>query len=442
MGGRTEESVAMSHQSQLKQPPSEVINMNDYRPEPKTPPKPPSTSNWNPQQLKPPPAFYPLEKSTRVVEGATPAEIAKRISDCLRTLSVHAQYNDEAATANLLTDENVELHLCLWQTPPDYQPQGVLVELQRRKGDSIAFHRYSRSILDAAVVDSDYTPVDDFSAAKYKKVERMLSIEMNHRDLKEQENAIIAIEIAHSLLKKDRLDATQLGLESLCLLTDPRKTGHITAVLAAHVVLLGSIQGISIEELGETPSDVMLDESPFREIREHILNLIQFNRIVDSDVPADEVEESIDEEHQKVLHNLALAVMANSLDVIEQSDRFDEIDEDEPEDTKPRARLRTTSSNEVAEEFLNQASEHSQRDILKTLISELGKADSKPHNATLSAKCIGSLLRASEEARKRAKELGAKQVVQTALDVGVRTHLKLETECKKVVTILQKPQED
>ncbi|GAX14141.1 hypothetical protein FisN_8Hh020 [Fistulifera solaris] len=440
MGGARNDVTLIEH-AQLKSPPSEVIDMDDYRPA-KLPPKPASTSNWNPQQLRPPPAFYPLEKSTRVIEGATATEIAKRISDCLRTLSVHAQYNDEAATANLLTDENVELHLCLWQTPAEYHPQGIMVELQRRKGDSIAFHRYSRSILDAAVMDSDYTPLDDFSAAKYKKVERMLSIEMNNRDLKEQENAIIAIEIAHSLLKKDRLDATLLGLESLCLLTDPRKTGHVTAVLAAHVVLLGSIQGISIEELGETPSDVMLDESPFQEIREHILNLVQFNKIVDMEEAADEVEESIDEEHHKVLHNLALAVLANSLDVIEQSDRFNDMDDNEPEDTKPRARLRTTSSNEVAEEFLHQAGEHSQRDILKTLVAELGKAEAKPHNATLSAKCIGSLLRASEEARKRAQELGAKQVVQTALDVGVRTHLKLETECKKVATILQRPQQD
>jgi hypothetical protein len=72
------------------------------------------------------------------------------------------------------------------------------------------------------------------------------------------------------------------------------------------------------------------------------------------------------------------------------------------------------------------------------LISELGKASHKPHNAVLSAKCIGSLCRASDEAKKRAKELGAKQVVSTALDVGVRTHLKLEKECVKVATVLER----
>jgi len=75
-------------------------------------------------------------------------------------------------------------------------------------------------------------------------------------------------------------------------------------------------------------------------------------------------------------------------------------------------------------------------EIMKTLISELGKAGMKPHNACLSAKCIGSLCKASDKPRKRAKELGAKNVVQTALEIGTRTHLKLERECNKVMSSL------
>jgi len=38
--------------------------------------------------------------------------------------------------------------------------------------------------------------------------------------------------------------------------------------------------------------------------------------------------------------------------------------------------------------------------------------------------------------KNRAKELGAKNVISVALDVGVRTHLKLETECENVVKAL------
>jgi hypothetical protein len=90
----------------------------------------------------------------------------------------------------------------------------------------------------------------------------------------------------------------------------------------------------------------------------------------------------------------------------------------------------------MANAFIQDAQNVTQKDILSTLISELGKATMKPHNACLSAKCLRSLLGASKDARLRAKELGAKQVVSTALDVGVRTHAKLETECKKVEKVL------
>lgn len=392
-------------------------------------------SNWVPTKLRPVPAFYPLEKSSRLVEDESPAAIASRLSDCLRTLSVQALYDND--TASLLTAENVEMHLSLWNTPAYRSTPGVVVELQRRKGDSIAFHRYSRFILDAAVGDVAQTGEVNDDIMYSKKVQRLLSLEMGkNQDLLEHENAVIAIEIAHGLLMKDRMDARQLGLESLCLLTDPRKTGVITAVLTAHVVLLGSTRGVEIPGM-EKEVDIVVDEVPFQEIRETVLGLVQFSRIGE-DEHDDHIEAASPEaEHMTLLHNLALAVLANALDVIENPDRFDA----EPEDTKPRARLRTASSNDVANEFLQQTEELSNKEMMSTLIAELGKAHLKPHDATLSAKCLGSLLRASDEARRRAQDLKAKQVVSAALEVGTKTHLKLETECKKVVKALERQTE-
>jgi len=363
-----------------------------------------NTSLWLPTSLRPVPAFYPLEKSSRLVEDESAADVASRLSECLRTLSVHAVYNNEAATASLLTAENVEMHLSLWKTPATSRQQGVVVELQRRKGDSIAFHRYSRSILDAAVgdLDLDDIPEELLNDIVYsKKVQRLLASELKNQDKQEHENAIIAMEIAHGLLMKDRMDARQLGLESLCLLTDPKKTGYITAVLTSYVVLLGSTRSVQIPGVTDDQgSEIMMDEGPFQEIREAILSLVQFSRIGEDDEELDDEKEiSTEAEHMTLLHNLALAVLANALDVIENPERYDR----EPEDTKPRARLRTASSNDVANEFLQATEETSRTEILSTLISELGKADHKPHNATLSAKCLGSLCRASDDARRRAK---------------------------------------
>ena len=415
-------------------------------------------SNWEPKELRPVPAFYPLERSSRLVEDDLSA-VAARLSEANRVLSVHAVYDNDTATASLLTAENVEMHLSLWKTNSSTMPQedpqqqqeqeqvpnGIVVELQRRKGDSIPFHRYSRYILDAAVGDFDpeehvETHGPDMDMVYSKRVEHILSHEASSRSAggdsattsTEEENAIIAIEIAHSLLMKDRMDARQLGLESLCLLTDPKKTGDLTALIASRVVLLGT----SREEESDGAADdaaLLFDEAPFQEIREAILSLIQLRRIGEADESSfddNNVGSEEEEQHITILHNLALAVLANALDVIETEEERSSV----PEDTKPRARAGTATS--ICDSLLNEATEVTGKEILKTLISELGKAEHKPHNAHLSAKCIGSLCRASEEARKRAKELGAKMVVQTALEVGTRTHLKLETECEKLTTSL------
>jgi len=329
------------------------------------------------------------------------------------------------------------MHLSLWR--PSGDKEGIVIEIQRRKGDSITFHRYSRCILDAIAGDLDISDHvekngDDIDAVFSRKVQRMLTLEAPQDSRTEAENAIIAIEIAHGLIMKDRIDANQLGLESLCLLTDPKKTGLTTAVIASRVVLLGSARDVTTNK--SAPEETLLcDETPFQEIRQALLSLIQFRRIGDGDDfgKGDSSEES---EHITVLHNLALAVLANALDVNSNED----IDASSSPEDVPAVRDRLDTSESISEQFLDESLEFSDnREIMKTLISELGKAGMKPHNACLSAKCIGSLCRASEKARKKAEELGAKAVVQAALEVGTRTHYKLQCECSKVLSSLTRP---
>jgi hypothetical protein len=387
-------------------------------------------SNWIPTNLRPVPSFYPLEKSSRFIDDDLPS-VASRLSECLRILSVQAIYNNELATAALLTMENVEMHLSLWKTTGGDYPDGIVVELQRRNGCSITFHRYSRYILDAAVGEFDFEEQTALSGEEIdrsysRKVERMLSTELGQSPASEEENAIIAVEIAHGLLMKDRMDARQLGLESLCLLTDPRKTGAATALIASRIVLLGS-QG---------SDEILFNEAPFQEIREKILSLVQLHRIGDEDdfVDDQDGEEALTAENEVevdgqngVLHNLALAVLANALFVIENYDA----------DLKPSAvEAEAVDERGVVETFMTESSEITKRDILTSLIQELGQAEKKPHNSCLSAKCLKGLCGASAEARKRSRELGAKNIVNTALDVGVRTHAKLENACQDVLKVL------
>jgi len=396
-----------------------------------------SKSNWTPTKLRQVPAYYPLERSSRFVESEL-ADVVVRISESNRLLSIHAVYCNETATATLLTSENVEMHLSLWKTSGE--KEGIVIEIQRRKGDSIAFHRYSRCILDAAAGEFDIHDHiekngNDIDLVFSRRVQSLLTLEQPKDSKSEAENAVIAIEIAHGLIMKDRIDARQLGLESLCLLTDPKKTGYTTAMIASRVVLLGSTRNVDCKH-SPPEETLMCDETPFQEIRQALLSLIQFRRIGDAD-DFDEGEDSTEEsEYITVLHNLALAVLANALDVISDDEDL-ESKSSAPEEVAPTGRARIDTSESISERFLEDSFECSDNnEIMKTLISELGKAGMKPHNACLSAKCIGSLCKASEKARKRAKELGAKMVVETALEVGSRTHLKLERECTKVMTSL------
>merc|ERR1712224_1086918 len=324
------------------------------------------------------------------------ATVVGRVVEANRLLSVHAVYCDEPPTASLFTSENVEMHLSLWKptaaaTTGGNENGGLVVEIQRRKGDSIAFHRYSRCILDAAAGELDIQEHveksgEDIDVVYSKKVHRLLTLESPKDAGTETENAIIAVDIAHGLLMKDRMDARQLGLESLCLLTDPKKTGFSTAVIASHVILLGT-PNMVVPSQGEGP---MYDEAPFQEIREAILSLVQFGRIGEDD-GADtgkgqgdgdfEDGQFGDTEQMTLLHNLALAVLANALDVVDKGDVYD--NDPEETDKKPSA-LNSKTPSDVTEAFMQETKDISTQEILSSLVKELSKADRHPHNAFLS----------------------------------------------------------
>jgi len=331
------------------------------------------------------------------------------------------------ATAALRTGEHVEMHVCLWMGSAPRFPNCVIVEAQRRKGDAVIFHKYSRNILEAAEGDFDAEEftADEDREREYTKMAESIFLEgkKSEEGKVENENSLLALEIAASLLKKDRMDARQLGMESLCLLTDPARTGMETALMASRVVLTGSAQAESTDEF----------VSEELGIREAILSLVQFGRLSEDGGLMDEDLDSDDEcsnkhpeeqDHNDLLHNLALAVLANALDVLENHGKKLVVSNESPAG--------------VADAFLDDTKEKSSRGLLETLLSVLGSAGKKPHDACLSAQCLSSLCQASKDARRRAKDLSAKKVVSTALDVGRQTHVKLETETTKVLTTLEK----
>jgi len=336
----------------------------------------------------------------------------------------------------LYTTEHVEIFISLWQgigvtgandghaVSNDGHAVSVIVEIQRRRGCPITYQKYCCNLLDAAQ--------GEFTLERFPKksmdnlhapVTKQINEEKSGTGNAENSNALIALEIAANLLKKDRMDARKLGMESLCLLTDPSKTNLTTALIASRVVLLGSV--------GDENTD---DEEVYPEelgIREAIISLVQFGRLSDdcgfnADLESEENKFSHpeDDEHNASLHNLALAVLANALDVLENNGNG--------------VTTNQSIKSDIANHFIEESNHTSNREIISSLLGVLSQANSKPHDASLSAHCLTSLFQASEDARRRAKELNAKQVVISALDVGRRTHAKLENETEKLILVLQR----
>lgn len=388
-----------------------------------------SQSNWNVKDdwHRSVPSFYPLEKSKCKVYDTTASVVSGRVSDCCRLLSVQAEFDDMAGTASLTTAEHVEIHLSLWSGGEDDEPDCIIVEAQRRTGDPITFHQYIRHILDAAQGTQGTLNALTVGASNLK-TDGMDKKEKGSSQSKD-DKSLSALEIAAILIKKDRMDARRLGMESLCFLTDPSRTGVDTALVASRAVLFGSAQNDNDDDV-----EFLADELG---VREAILSLVQYGRLNENnDMPmesdSDEETTNIHDEEKRfndILHNLALAVLSNALEVLENHG----------EDFAPSSESKLS---QATNDFLKESKEISQRELIDSLLNVLGQAEAKPHDACLSAQCLRSLLQASKKARRKARDMNAKQIVATALEVGQRTHVKLQTETMGVLRELEKPDDE
>mmetsp|Transcript_11228 Transcript_11228/g.18599 ORF Transcript_11228/g.18599 Transcript_11228/m.18599 type:complete len:539 (+) Transcript_11228:663-2279(+) len=394
-------------------------------------------SSWENPKIRSIPKYYPLERSSRVLDDHEHKidEILKNLSGCFRVLGLQAKYLENPAGAALLTPEQVEIYLYLWKTGK--AGKQYCIEVQRRRGDSVTFHRYARHILEAASGDFDPAEYTDLTDSHYlKAAEKLLRNELA-KAVEEREESLISIELAATLIKKDRFDARLLGMESLCILTDPRKTNLNTALLASRAVLFG----VQKEEKGN---------QSFRQIHEFVLNVVQ-NRcmgdedsflqdmVVEYDSDDEDMFDDDDEERDekkppeyydsmKTFVNYGLTILANSWEVVSTFESF----ESEPETTGA-----SYSVDAAVAEFHRISSDLTHTDILTSLLTELGRADKKAHNACLAAKCLRILCQSSEEARDRTKSLYGTESASRAKEIGKATNARLERESAQLLLVLE-----
>merc|ERR1719253_2448052 len=251
-----------------------------------------------------------------------------------------------------------------------------------------------------------------------------------------KDKAMKALNMAASLIRKDRVDARRLGMESLVLLTDPLRAGVDTAMIASRVVLLGSASE-ETQFADDDGIDALFDESSGLGIRETILEMIMTDG--EEKTTGDEDShggfELFEKEFTDSIFNLCLTVLSNALHTIEESVKMSpreiaqqaQDEQSDDGDRKPSPRRRAATEPAVSKKFIDETKSAFGVDVLSSLIRILGQARTNPHDAYHSAKCLGVLFKGCGNSHKaRAKrDLDAKRIIAAALEVGARTHAKL-----------------
>lgn len=191
------------------------------------------SGGWKREKLTRLGYYHPLEPCHVSFPKAQLEQMLARLTDCLRMLSCRVSYEDDWLAAACKTMEQVEFQVSFFEDRKDAQV--VLLELQRRCGDSYTFHQdYVQPIL--AVVQGKPAPDRPHMALGMDvDLDRLLE---QHAEKVTDDDVTIAIELATNLVTNDRVDARRLGVESLETLTDTAKTGMSTARKVARVLVL------------------------------------------------------------------------------------------------------------------------------------------------------------------------------------------------------------
>jgi len=330
------------------------------------------TSTWNIIQLPTIPDFYIKEKTSVAVMNAKPQCVADRIVQCAKVLSADCYYDDQKAEATLSINQ-MELCVQLFKVS-DNTRNMVVVETRRKNGSPISFHKLARAILNAAKGNA-ISMTSSFTAKSQTKNLIM------HEENKEDNDVTVAgtIEKVESLLRKDRVDAKLLGMESLLHLTTSGSSSKNMALFTANVILNG------------WKNDVIKDTV--------------FSLITKSNDEENESENVVENGFNQRMRICALSLLANSLEAIS--------DNKQGGGDGGTADLELKLSND---EWVEDGG------ILWSLVEILKISESNLQEAYFAAKCLKTALEASTDLISWATEREIFKVVELSQKVGHCTH--------------------
>ena len=350
---------------------------------------------WNIQSFKclpKIPILYTLER-TRAIVHASPTEITQRITSYLRALSLGAIFDNERATALIHSADGTEFYVRLWQGNNDSPAKlGIVVEAQKKRGCPLLFHRTARDVVRAAMGINMTMPKPSgvttscrrpLSLASIKRQQQHLSNPTNKA--RAREDMHFALESAGCLLKKDRVDANLLGIDSLILLTDEESAGAEKAFCAARALLSSEPSSEGIKE-----------------------------RMVELILP--KKRDEFDQIDADAIRCRALTVLANSFYLL----------------------AREVGPNVCS--ILRDNAWHKETGFLSSLVEELDCAGKRTHSAYQATRCLNALMRTSIETsieiKRKVVELGGAYKIAKSQGVGHCCHALLASECDAALECL------
>jgi len=437
-------------------------------------------------ELKTIPKYYPLECTHRTIPFGQQKEVIQNLRNCFRNLGI--QVIERSSGAALLTMEYIEMYLYFWKSRDDRE---IYIELQRRQGDSILYHtKYAKPILKAAILscgekETNLSSLQNNNAPKERKYPHSSSTNflllpgygnLDATIIKNEPNNLYSyplddnlasissvaeesIEFAMNLLKSDRFDSQMLGMESLCMLTDRRKTNGAIAIYASRAIIFGRNQFLH----NLVFKMVLLQEEQRQEEEEK--NTTQNNDNENSNIFFHNMRDYYDDDKEEdhfsnavvILRNHALTILSNGWEVIycyyyhQQQQHFtDEIENNIEKTIGNLSDGQFCCETDTKLMEVQQQKTEESTSILKTLWNDLAYALHQPHNACLAAKILIFRLRFSllsndnNDNNQQKQALGNKyengkqyHILQQAKNIGIATNARLEQLCHKLQEVLE-----
>jgi len=361
-------------------------------------------SNWSITEAKLDllPPFFILSKDSVCVDGDVGVEeVSSRIAEWLRLHSVAADFNGCLA-------ECVTLDNCAFEVRLFRDSGRIVVEVRMIRGEASSYRIHADGVLCAA---------EGFATNVDRKEPTSTLIKDGNVD---SDTVFDVLENVSELLRKDRIDACTIGMETLCLLTKVDKVGKKVASVTSTAVVLGSMSGAE-SELQETRDVPMAsqttamdigsgednDEMGFMSI---LFSLIRDKKIIPED--GDDINSRNPSFlwHLRHIRLLSFRTVNSAITVLLSSGQC--------------------LQERIARNLDNQG-------ILESLVNVVRDAPRNPHEAWYAVRILTQVATTSNFGLRRVTELEVMSAVEDAHLYGSNHHVLLASDSQTLISFLR-----